>query len=207
MVEWTKETLAAFEQDIADDFEKGNIAAPVHLRGGNENFLIGLFNSFKITKDDWLCTTWASHLEVLLKGVPPEQVKKAILNRKSITLCFSEHRVISSAIVGSIAPLSIGIGESIKMRGGKERVFCFIGDMSTLGGQAQESFRYARNKNLPVTFIVADNGLSVKTPTYECWGLKLNEIEEFCGQYPNIVYYNYKNCWPHSGIGKRVNLW
>ena len=38
-----KKQLIAFENDIAETFNKGKIRAPIHLYSGNENFLIKFF--------------------------------------------------------------------------------------------------------------------------------------------------------------------
>ncbi len=201
----TKDSLIAFEREIADLYEAGKIHSPVHLRGGNEDQLLDIFQNIK--DNSWVVTTWSSHLECLLRGVPPEEIKAAILNNKSITLCFKEYKVISSAIVGSTPSIANGLGLAAQLKGTNEQVFCFIGDCGALTGQAQENFRYAMNHKLPVTFIVADNGLSVKTPTAEVWALKEGELESILKQFTNVIYYKYKNTWPHSGTGKYVNLW
>jgi deoxyxylulose-5-phosphate synthase len=96
---------------------------------------------------------------------------------------------------------------AIKRKGLNERVFCFIGDQAFLNGIAQESIRYAQNFDLPIKFIVADNGLSVKTPTKEVWGLKDGELENIAKQYSNVIYYKYTNTFGHSGTGTRVIFW
>ena len=43
MNEWTVEGLKAFEEKIADFFNKGEIRAPIHLSDGNESSLIEIF--------------------------------------------------------------------------------------------------------------------------------------------------------------------
>src|SRR6266566_3092630 len=105
---WTPEKLIAFEQDIADEFNKGNIHSPIHLSGGNEEWLIDYFdNNFR--KGDWIASTWRSHYHALLCGVPEEQVRAAIIKGRSITLCFPEYRFFSSAIMGGALPIALGV--------------------------------------------------------------------------------------------------
>ncbi len=53
---------------------------------------------------DEIRARWRSHYQCLLKGVPQEQVKQDILDGKSITLCYPEYRVYSSAIVTGNIP-------------------------------------------------------------------------------------------------------
>lgn len=203
----TKENLIDFENSIVNLYNEGRIKSPIHLRGGNEQILIDIFNKENINDNCWLACNWASHLECLCKGVSKEELTEAILQNRSITLCFNKYKIISSAIVASIAPIATGIALGIKRKNLNERVFCFLGDMSFLNGIAQESIRYSQNHNLPIKFIVADNKLSVQTPTYEVWGLKDNEIEKICKQFNNVIYYNYVNSYPHSGTGKFVKFW
>lgn len=194
----TVKELQEFEKNIFKLFEEGEITSPIHLRGGNEEKLIEIFKD--INEEDYCFLTWASHLECLLKGVPPEDVRRAILNNKSICLSFKEHNIISSAIVGGNAPIAVGVAQGIKMRGESGKVFCFMGDMSFFTGSAQESIRYSLVNDLPIKFVIADNGLSVTTPTREVWG----DIKELVKDHPKCIYYEYNNTYPHAGIGRKV---
>lgn len=199
----TAESLIAFEEDIAECFNNKKIRAPVHLRSGNEEVLIDIFNQY-INEDDWILTSWASHIECLLKGVPTELVKQKILDGKSISLCFPEYNILSSAIVGGITGIATGLGLSIKRQNKTNKIWCFIGDMTYFCGSAQEAIRYVNNFDLPVKFIIADNGLSVCTPTCVVWGEK--DLEKEVLRHKCCLYYKYTNKWPHAGGGKRINF-
>ena len=87
--------LIAFEEEIGAIYEDGRISAPVHLRDGNEEALIGIFDDLKISKEDYVYSTWASHLHALLKGIPPERVKQDILEGRSITLHYPDYNFYS----------------------------------------------------------------------------------------------------------------
>jgi TPP-dependent pyruvate/acetoin dehydrogenase alpha subunit len=201
----TKDELIAFEAEVAAAFNAGKIRAPVHLSGGNEEQLIAFFEEHEIGQEDWVATTWRSHYHCLLKGVPRETLMVDILAGKSITLNYPEHRVISSAIVGGVLPIALGIAWAIKSRKkfgldeyDSARVFVFVGDMTTRGGMFHECVQYANGKGLPIKFVVEDNGISVCTPTAETWGL-----ENLGGKVHN---YSYNLPWPHSGAGHRVQF-
>ena len=195
----TAQDLRNFELKIFELFKNKRITSPVHLRGGNEEQLIEIFNN--IGEEDYCVCSWASHLECLLKGVPEDQLEASILRNKSICLAFKEYNIISSAIVGGNGPIAVGIAKAIKMKKENRKVWCFVGDMSFYTGAIQESIRYAEIHKLPITFVVADNGLSVTTPTSVCWGDKLKaEVERFS----NCLYYSYTNVFPHAGIGEKV---
>lgn len=195
----TKDDLKNFELEIFDLFKNKKISSPIHLRSGNEDQLIEIFK--KIKHEDHCFFTWASHLECLLKGVPREEVRQAILRNKSIALSFKEYNIISSAIVGGTTPIAIGLAMGIKMKNQTNHVWCFIGDMSFYTGIAQESIRYAEVHDLPITFVIADNGISVLTPTRELWG---NDIDKLTKDSKKCIKYEYINTFPHAGIGEKV---
>lgn len=195
----TKESLRAFELQIFDLFKNKKINSPIHLRGGNEEQLIEIFK--KIQKEDYCFLTWASHLECLLKGVNEDELKQKILANKSICLSFKQHNIISSAIVGGNAPIAVGVAKALKLKNKKNHVWCFVGDMSFYTGTVQESIRYSEVYDLPITFVVADNQLSVMTPTRSVWG---DSIEELCRRSNKCLYYKYTNVFPHAGIGQKV---
>lgn len=193
------EELIDFEQKIADEFNHGSIRAPVHLSGGNEEWLINYFQqNHDPARGDWVATTWRSHYHCLLAGVPPADVLAAILAGRSITLTFPEHRVISSAIVGGVLPIALGIAMGIRRQGSSARCHVFLGDMTAMTGAFHEAAIYARRQDLPVTWIVEDNGLSVLTDTQDAWG-----------RYPgagDVRRYTYRNSFPHAGAGRRVEF-
>ena len=143
--------LIEFEKEIADIYEAGEIKAPVHLRDGNEDKLVEIFKKLNISKEDYVFSTWASHLHALLKGIPKEQVKKDILEGRSITLHYAEHNFYSSAIVGGISPIATGTALALKKQNKTNRVYCFLGDMAARTGITHESIVYSISKNLPIT--------------------------------------------------------
>ena len=91
--------------------------------------------------------------------------------------------------------------------------------MSAETGAFHEAYKYARTQDLPITFIVESNGLSVTTPTQEVWGRGIpsfiDDRYRFSSQtlrneiymQPNLIYYTYKNTkYPHAGAGQRVQF-
>jgi pyruvate dehydrogenase E1 component alpha subunit len=200
----TKEALIAFEDEIAGLFNEAQIRAPVHLYYGNEDALIRIFQEFGIGSEDWVLCSWRSHYQCLLKGVPPERLREEIVQGRSISLCFPEYRIFSSAIVTGVLPISVGLGVSIKRRGGKNRVFCFMGDMTSETGSAHECIKYCTQHDLPVHFIVEDNGKSVCTDTRETWNMQTLTYQD--AGHPKVRYYQYESKYPHAGAGQRVQF-
>ena len=148
--------LIDFETDIANEFNSAKIRAPIHLYHGNEKQIIRVFNDKKISSDDWVLSSWRSHYQCLLKGVPPEELKQAIIEGRSISLCFEKQKIFCSAIVTGILPISVGLAMANKRAGNNSRVFCFIGDMTSETGAAHECIKYSRNHQLPIHFIIED---------------------------------------------------
>lgn len=199
---WTPQELIAFEEQVAELFNAAKIKAPVHLYYGNEEEIIKVFRD--VEDDDWIMCSWRSHYQCLLKGVPPEKLKEEIIAGRSISLCFPEQKILSSAIVGGILPIAVGVAMGIKRSGGKNRVHCFLGDMTSETGIAHECIKYATNHALPIRFIIEDNEKSVCTDTRETWGQKKLTYED--GLHPLVVYYTYKTKYPHAGAGVRVQF-
>jgi pyruvate dehydrogenase E1 component alpha subunit len=185
-----KSDLIAFEDEVRRRFEAGQIHGPVHLSNGNEDQLIGIFADIK--RGDWVLSTWRNHYHALLHGVPAQFVMDEIMAGRSISLNSREHRFLSSAIVGGMLPIAVGLAAA------GERVWCFVGDMAASCGMFHDCVQYAQGFNLPATFIVEDNGLATTTPTAETWGA-----------WPSgghILHYDYKSELPHIGAGKRVTM-
>jgi TPP-dependent pyruvate/acetoin dehydrogenase alpha subunit len=71
-------------------------------------------------------------------------------------------------------------------------------------GVTNSAIKYAENHQLPITFVVEDNSVSVCTDTRETWG-----IQELTWQKANnkfVRFYSYKSKYPHAGAGVRVQF-
>jgi pyruvate dehydrogenase E1 component alpha subunit len=207
----TKQELIDFETDIGETFNRGEIRAPIHLYAGNEDQIMRVFTDGGIDiHNDWICCTWRNHYQALLKGIPPEVVKEQIMAGKSMVMNLPQYKFICSSIVGGIPSIATGLALAAKLKGTKERVWCWTGDMSAETGAWAESYKYAVAHQLPITFIVEDNELSVLTPTHEVWGEDkwyLPAQKRYWYQSPNLIYYKYKNTkYPHAGAGVRVQF-
>lgn len=193
--------LLQFEEDVAQEFASGSIKAPIHLSKGNEQELIDIFKDVK--PDDWVLCGWRSHYHCLLKGVPEAKVRQRIREGHSVGLCFPEHKVLCSGIVGGIAPIATGIAWELKRKndeafGPESHVWCFIGDMTAESGIVHEAMKYAARHALPIKWVIEDNGKSVCTDTWASWGSHPGE--------PDVTRYQYKLGRPHAGIGQWVRF-
>jgi len=200
-----REELISFNNEIAELYESGKIHSPVHLSKGSEENLICIFNDIK--PDDWIFSTYRSHYHALLKGIPREWLKEEIIKGHSMHINSFDYKFFTSSIVGGICPISVGVAMAIKQRNINtssymftEHVWCFIGDMASEMGIFHECLKYSERNNLPITFIIEDNGLGVNTPTEHSWGMCLFDKKDF------LKRHRYTRIMPHSGVGKWIKF-
>jgi TPP-dependent pyruvate/acetoin dehydrogenase alpha subunit len=214
------EKIRAFEKRIGDKFNSKEIKAPIHLYDGNEEKMIDIFRHIDV-KNDWICCTWRNHYQALLKGVPEDLLEAEIIKGKSMVMTLPEYKFICSSIVGGIPSIAVGIsmGLALDRSSNGGHVWCWVGDMSAETGHFHEAYKFARNYELPITFIVENNNLSVLTPTDETWQREIpyyiDNVDDFehkmkhldIYEQPNLLYYEYKNgLYPHAGAGQRVQF-
>lgn len=194
----TKEELIAFEEEIAQLFNEGKIHSPIHLSKNNEEQLIKIFANIKGT--DYVFSTHRSHFHFLLKTGDKEWLKKEILANRSIHINSNKYRFFSSAIVGGICPIAVGVAMGLHITDSPDKVWCFVGDAASRTGIFYESVRYAEGLDLPITFVIENNFYSVNSPTAETWGEKRNGKK--------CIYYEYQRDpkWAHSGTGEYIKF-
>ena len=206
----TRQELIDFESDIAHCFNTKQIRAPIHLYDGAEDQIMRVFEKINVD-NDWVCCTWRNHYQALLKGVPQTLLKEKILAGKSMVMNLPEYRFICSSIVGGIPSIAVGLALASKIQQKYSRVWCWCGDMTAETGAWSEAYRYSQAHDLPITFIVEDNELSVLTPTREVWGesrwyLPDQEPTDWY-ESQHLIYYRYQNNkYPHAGAGVRVQF-
>jgi len=201
-----KQYLIDFESEVKEIYERGDIKAPVHLSGGNEEQLIKIFED--VNKDDWVFSSWRNHYHALLHGIPRDTLMDLIVRGKSMSVYSKNPKMYSSSIVGGTIPIALGVAKALKMKQDKflnknyykdkgRKVWCFIGDMTFETGIFYEAYKYAINFKLPLQFVVEDNNLSTNTPTDETWGSKRDIPSD-------VIYYQYKSRFPHYGTGNWI---
>jgi len=194
-INYTVDELKNFENLIVSHWENAKIRGPIHLSDGNEEQLIEIFS--RISSTDWVFSTWRSHYHALLKDIDPVWLENEILAGKSITICNIDNQFYSSAIVGGTLSIALGVAMGLKEQSSQQKVWCFVGDMSFESGTFYEVHKYARNFDLPLYFVVEDNGVSTYTPTEATWNIKRDIPSD-------VIHYTYKSKYPHYGSGKWI---
>ena len=190
-----KNQLIAFEERVKKSYENGEIKAPIHLSRNNEDELIKIFKN--ISRQDWVFSSWRNHYHALLHGFDEDELFGLIKEGRSMSINSYEKRFYSSSIVAGSLPIALGTALSIKLNKQSNRVWCFIGDMTYETGCFHECYKYSKNFNLPISFVVEDNNMSTNTPTDITWGKK-SVI------YDDVYYYKYEREFPHHGTGSWV---
>ena len=191
----TVDDLKSFEEEVKVVYEAGGIKAPVHLAGGNEQNLIDIFQY--VHKDDWVFASWRNHYHALLHGIPRDTLMDLVVRGKSMSVYSKEPKLYTSSIVGGIIPIALGTAKAQKENGSDRKTWCFIGDMTFESGIFYEAYKYAKNFNLPLQFVVEDNNMSTNTPTDETWGGKRDVPDD-------VIYYEYEREFPHHGTGNWI---
>jgi TPP-dependent pyruvate/acetoin dehydrogenase alpha subunit len=209
---WTPKLLIDFELKVAQMFEAGQIACPVHFCGGNEESLVSIFEV--INHDDWVFSTHRSHYHYLLKGGD----KQALIDElqglpsgvcggkgRSMHLYAKDIRFFTSAIVGGGCAIAVGVALALKKQypnvtEKRPHVWCFVGDGAEDSGHFVEAVRFGLSRALPLTFVIEDNDLGIDSTKKDRWH-NYAPVES-----TNIMRYTYVRKYPHVGIGKHVSF-
>jgi TPP-dependent pyruvate/acetoin dehydrogenase alpha subunit len=197
-VKFSANDLINFEKEIELKFNKGEIPYPIHLSKGNEAQLIEIFKY--ISKKDWVFSSWRNHYHAFLHGIKIKNLKKQIFEGKSMYVSSNNPSFCSSSLAGGILPLALGVAIGIKRKKIKKKVWVFVGDMTSQMGVFHEVYNYSKNFNLPIEFVIEDNGKSVNTDTKKTWNLKKFKIPK------DLIYYKYKLKFPPWGTGRWVEF-
>lgn len=112
----------------------------------------------------------------------------------------SSNNFLTSGIVGGGTAIACGIGMGLVRSKSKAHVYCFVGDGAEDSGHFWEAVRYATCMDLPVTFIIEDNDLSIETTSKQRWG----ESNPYVVYGDKVIRYRYTRVYPHVGIGKHI---
>lgn len=192
---YTAEMLVEFEDAIKQGWESGDLPYLLHLCGGNEQQLLDIFAEAE--EGDWFFVSHRNHYHSLLAGIGTMRVFENIASGGSMFSYSREKRVFSSAILAGNCGIAVGVAIALKASGSKNKVWCFLGDGASENGHFFEAVLYASGHDLPVEFIVENNGLQVDTPTE----LRRGMLRHPLSAEPCVRFYNYTPRWPHAGSG------
>lgn len=188
----TPEFLTAQENEIKALWESGDIPYLCHLMGGNELILEHIFQD--IHPDDFVFASHRCHFHYSLHG-GTDLVEK-VLAGKSMFLYLPNF--ICSAIVGGTLAMAAGMALSFKLKKSSRKVWAFCGDGATDQGCFWEAVRFAEGRNLPITYVVEDNGAQCGVSGEIRWGGRVPMMKAILDS-PKVRYYRYAPSYPHAG--------
>lgn len=192
---YDKQRLIAFEDRVRSAWECGELPYLLHLSGGNEEQLLSIFDEAQ--EGDWFFVSHRNHYHSLIAGIPEETVMANIREGGSMFSYSRARRVFSSAILAGNCGIAVGVAIALKAAGSKNHVWCFLGDGAEENGHFYEAVLYATGHDLPVTFVIEDNGLQVDTPKE----LRRGMTNGLLDSWPCVRRYRYTPRWPHAGSG------
>jgi pyruvate dehydrogenase E1 component alpha subunit len=164
--------IRRFEERAARGYSEAKIGGYCHLNLGEEAAVVGLMAS--LDPSDYVYTNYRDHGYAIARGIAPERVMAELYGRAdgvskgwggSMHLFDVATRFMGGyGIVGGQVPLATGTALAIAHRGGSEAVICQMGDGTTNIGAFHESLNLAALWDLPIVYIVSNNGLGMGTP-------------------------------------------
>lgn len=188
----TKNELISQEDQIRAHWEAGDIPYLCHLMGGNEDELIAIFS--QINPEDFVFASHRCHYHYSLHG-GTDLVRK-VLDGKSMFLY--KENFICSAIVAGICSMACGVALGYKLHGSPRKVWAFIGDGATDEGSFWEALRFAEGWDLPITFVIEDNGGQCGVSQENRWKKGWPMIERLMDS-RKVRYFSYRPTHPHAG--------
>ena len=167
----TMRTIREFEERLHVEFAKGDIPGFVHLYAGEEACATGII--MHLTDIDRIASTHRGHGHCIAKGVDVQGMMAEIYGKEtgscrgkggSMHIAdLSKGMMGANGILGAGAPLICGAGLAAKFRGDGGVGVTFFGDGASNQGTVLESMNLAAIWNLPVIFVVENNGYAEST--------------------------------------------
>ena len=163
--------IRRFEEKSGQLYGMGLIAGFCHLYIGQEAVVVGMHNILQ--KNDYSITTYRDHGHILVAGADPKIVLAELMGRAtgcskgkggSMHMFDPKNRFYGGhGIVGASATLGTGMAFASKYREEDSITLAYFGDGALNQGQIYESFNMAALWNLPIVYIVENNGYSMGT--------------------------------------------
>ncbi len=162
----TMRTIRVFETRVHAEAQAGRVPGSTHLYAGQEAVAVGV--CMALTDRDWIASTHRGHGHSIAKGCDVAPMMAEILGKATGTCKgkggsmhiadLSVGMLGANGIVGGGPPLVCGAALTAKTLGTGAVAVCFSGDGAVNQGTTAESLNLAMVWQLPVIFVVEDNG-------------------------------------------------
>ncbi|MDA0792383.1 MAG: pyruvate dehydrogenase (acetyl-transferring) E1 component subunit alpha [Bacteroidetes bacterium] len=167
MLFWRK-----FEDKLASVYIQQKVRGFLHLYNGQEAVLAGSLHAMELGKDRMI-TAYRNHVQPIGMGVDPKRVMAELYGKAtgtSMGLGGSMHIFSKEfkfhgghGIVGGQIPLGAGMAFGDKYFDRDNVTLCFMGDGAVRQGSLHETLNLATLWQLPVVFVVENNGYAMGT--------------------------------------------
>ena len=167
MLFWRK-----FEDKLAAVYIQQKVRGFLHLYNGQEAVLAGSLHAMEIGKDRMI-TAYRNHVQPIGMGVDPKKVMAELYGKStgtsqglggSMHIFSKEHKFHGGhGIVGGQIPLGAGMAFGDKYFERDNVTLCFMGDGAVRQGSLHETLNLATLWQLPVVFVVENNGYAMGT--------------------------------------------
>ena len=166
--------IRRFEERSLRAYQQGNIGGFLHLYIGQEAVAVGCVSV--MDENDHIITAYRDHGHALAVGMSMNECMAELFGKH--TGCSkgkggSMHYFAPDknywgghGIVGGQTPLGAGIAFALKYKKVKGGCLCLMGDGATNQGPWYESLNLASLWDLPVVYIIENNGFSMGTATH-----------------------------------------
>jgi pyruvate dehydrogenase E1 component subunit alpha len=163
--------IRVFETESERQYKAAKIGGYCHLSSGQEAATVGVLHTMQA--DDMLVTGYRCHGFALARGVSPEAVMAELFGRAdgcahgrggSMHLLDVDRGFYGGwGIVAGQLPVATGLALALVRRGKEQAVVCELGDGAVNMGAWHESLNLAALWNLPIVFLVVNNGYGMGT--------------------------------------------
>jgi len=164
--------IRRFEEKAGQLYGLGLIGGFCHLYIGQEAVAVGLQSALDGGRDS-VITGYRDHGHMLAYGIDPKVIMAELTGRGagisrgkggSMHMFSTEHKFYGGhGIVGAQVPLGAGLAFAHRYREDGGLCMAYFGDGAANQGQVYEAFNMAALWNLPVIFVVENNGYAMGT--------------------------------------------
>jgi pyruvate dehydrogenase E1 component alpha subunit len=164
--------IRRFEEKAGQLYGLGLIGGFCHLYIGQEAVAVGLQSALEAGKDS-VITGYRDHGHMLAYGIDPKVIMAELTGRGagiskgkggSMHMFSTEHKFYGGhGIVGAQVPLGAGLAFAHQYREDGGLCLAYFGDGAANQGQVYEAFNMAALWNLPIVFVVENNGYAMGT--------------------------------------------
>jgi len=167
----TMRMIRVFEDRVSLEMTTGDVPGNTHLYAGQEASAVGV--CFNLRDTDRIASTHRGHGHSIAKGCDIHGMMAEIFGRATGTCRgkggsmhiadLDKGMLGANGIVGGGPPIACGAALSAKTLGNGAVAVAFAGDGAVNQGTTAESLNLAKVWNLPVVFVIEDNGFGEAT--------------------------------------------